>query len=51
MSMPASPLLHRTPLYDLHVSLGAKMVPFAGYEMPVQYPAGIIGERAIAESW
>ncbi len=45
MSMPASPLLHRTPLYDLHVSLGAKMVPFAGYEMPVQYPAGIIREH------
>ena len=31
-----SPLKH-TPLYALHVSLGAKMVPFAGYEMPVQY--------------
>ncbi len=29
--------LSRTPLYDLHVELGAKMVPFAGYEMPVQY--------------
>ncbi|MCC4115693.1 glycine cleavage system aminomethyltransferase GcvT [Aromatoleum toluclasticum] len=39
-----APLL-RTPLYDLHVSLGAKMVPFAGYEMPVQYPAGIIKEH------
>lgn len=40
----AAPLL-RTPLYDLHVSLGAKMVPFAGYEMPVNYPAGILKEH------
>lgn len=39
-----APLL-RTPLYDLHVSLGAKMVPFAGYEMPVQYPMGILKEH------
>jgi aminomethyltransferase len=37
--------LKRTPLYDLHVSLGAKMVPFAGYEMPVQYPAGVLKEH------
>lgn len=37
--------LSRTPLYDLHVELGAKIVPFAGYEMPVQYPAGIIKEH------
>ena len=37
--------LARTPLYDLHRSLGAKLVPFAGYEMPVQYPAGIIAEH------
>lgn len=37
--------LLRTPLYDLHLSLGAKMVPFAGYEMPVQYPAGILKEH------
>lgn len=35
----------RTPLYDLHVSLGAKMVDFAGYAMPVQYPAGILAEH------
>jgi aminomethyltransferase len=35
----------RTPLYDLHVELGAKLVPFAGYEMPVQYPAGILKEH------
>ncbi len=37
-------LLH-TPLYDLHVELGGKMVPFAGYAMPVQYPAGIVAEH------
>ncbi len=38
----------RTPLYDLHLSLGARMVPFAGWQMPVQYPAGIIAEHAHA---
>ncbi|TNF22545.1 MAG: glycine cleavage system aminomethyltransferase GcvT [Rhodobacteraceae bacterium] len=37
--------LKRTPLYDLHASLGAKMVPFAGYEMPVQYPMGVLKEH------
>lgn len=37
--------LLRTPLYDLHLELGAKMVPFAGYEMPVNYPGGIIAEH------
>jgi aminomethyltransferase len=37
--------LNRTPLFDLHRELGAKIVPFAGYEMPVQYPAGIIAEH------
>jgi aminomethyltransferase len=35
----------RTPLYDLHTQLGGKMVPFAGYALPVQYPAGIIAEH------
>ncbi|MGH7095074.1 MAG: glycine cleavage system aminomethyltransferase GcvT, partial [Stellaceae bacterium] len=35
----------RTPLYDLHVARGARMVGFAGYEMPVQYPSGIIAEH------
>ncbi|MSO89723.1 MAG: glycine cleavage system aminomethyltransferase GcvT [Rhodospirillaceae bacterium] len=35
----------RTPLFALHRELGAKMVPFAGYEMPVQYPAGILAEH------
>jgi aminomethyltransferase len=37
--------LHRTPLHELHVSLGAKMVPFAGYAMPVQFAAGIMAEH------
>ncbi len=34
-----------TPLYDLHVELGAKMVPFAGYAMPVQYGLGVLKEH------
>jgi len=37
--------LKRTQLYDLHLELGAKMVPFAGYEMPVQYPMGVMKEH------
>jgi len=37
--------LARTPLYDLHLELGARMVAFAGYHMPVQYPEGIIREH------
>src|ERR1700730_2666184 len=37
--------LKRTPLHALLVSLGARMVPFAGYEMPVQYPTGILQEH------
>lgn len=39
------PELKRTGLYDLHLELGAKMVPFAGYEMPVQYPLGVMKEH------
>ncbi len=42
---PAPEPLARTPLHALHVSLGAKMVGFAGYHMPVQYPSGIIAEH------
>ncbi len=37
--------LKTVPLADFHRRMGAKMVPFAGYEMPVQYPAGIIDEH------
>ncbi|MFM1908791.1 MAG: hypothetical protein RLZZ591_2468 [Pseudomonadota bacterium] len=40
-----TPPLQLTPLNDLHVSLGARMVPFAGYSMPVQYPAGLMAEH------
>ena len=40
----------RTPLYDLHRELGARMVPFAGWEMPVQYPAGILAEHLHARA-
>lgn len=46
MSEPSTGPLKRTPLYDLHRELGARLVPFAGYEMPVQYPAGILAEHA-----
>ncbi|MDX8411539.1 MAG: glycine cleavage system aminomethyltransferase GcvT [Mariprofundaceae bacterium] len=43
--------LHKTPLYDAHVALGGKMVPFAGSSMPVQYPAGVLAEyQAVRES-
>ncbi len=37
--------LKQTPLHALHLSLGARMVPFAGYDMPVQYPAGVMKEH------
>ena len=37
--------LKRTPFYDMHVASGAKMVPFAGYDMPVQYPLGVMKEH------
>jgi aminomethyltransferase len=46
VSLPADAApLRRTPLYDLHKARGARMVGFAGYEMPVQYPSGIIAEH------
>ena len=37
--------LKKTPLHALHLSLGGRMVPFAGYEMPVQFDAGIVKEH------
>ena len=43
--MTATPELFKVPLNDLHTSLGARMVPFAGYSMPVQYPAGLMAEH------
>ena len=45
MNQPADQSLLKTPLHALHLELGAKMVPFAGYDMPVQYPMGIMGEH------
>lgn len=45
MTAPETTELKRLPLHDLHVELGARMVPFAGWEMPVQYPAGVMAEH------
>ncbi len=42
--------LKRTPFYDLHVAADGKLVPFAGYEMPVQYPTGITREHEIVRT-
>jgi aminomethyltransferase len=46
MAETADAPLKSTPLSALHVELGARMVPFAGYAMPVQYPTGILAEHA-----
>ena len=46
----AEETLAQTPLYQLHRSLGAKLTAFAGYEMPLQYPAGIIAEHRHARA-
>ena len=48
--MTDSQLLAQTPLHALHLELGGKMVPFAGYEMPVQYPLGILKEHTHTRS-
>ncbi|MGD1935418.1 MAG: glycine cleavage system aminomethyltransferase GcvT [Candidatus Phaeomarinobacter sp.] len=45
MADGAHETLEKTALHALHVELGAKMVPFAGYDMPVQYPLGVLGEH------
>ncbi|MGM9515132.1 glycine cleavage system aminomethyltransferase GcvT [Roseateles sp. DB2] len=45
MSAAPSADLKKTPLHALHIELGAKMVPFGGYDMPVQYKAGILAEH------
>jgi aminomethyltransferase len=51
MTADSNTALKRTPLHDEHVALGAKIVPFAGYEMPVQYPTGITAEhKAVREA-
>jgi aminomethyltransferase len=44
MTVSDDPIL-QTPLHALHRELGAKFVPFAGYDMPVQYPMGVLGEH------
>src|SRR3954466_6446522 len=43
--LAADTSLKHTPLHALHLARGGKMVPFAGYEMPVQYPSGILKEH------
>jgi aminomethyltransferase len=45
IDLPAAGALRETPLHGLHLRLGARMVPFSGYAMPVQYPSGIIKEH------
>jgi aminomethyltransferase len=45
LALAAAPPLRHTPLSALHRSLGARMVPFAGFEMPLNYPAGILAEH------
>src|SRR5512134_2684212 len=48
--MTTDAALKRVPLHDVHVALGGKIVPYAGYEMPVQYPTGITAEhKAVRE--
>lgn len=42
--MTESPIL-KTPLHALHIELGARMAPFAGYDMPIQYPLGVMKEH------
>jgi aminomethyltransferase len=45
LSIDSQDQLLKTPLHALHIELGARMVPFAGYSMPVQYPAGLMAEH------
>jgi aminomethyltransferase len=49
-SAASNQTLQRTPLHALHGELGAKLVPFAGYEMPLHYPAGILAEHLATRS-
>ena len=39
---PATPELKHTPLHALHLEMGARMAPFAGYDMPIQYALGVL---------
>jgi len=45
MPVETTPDLRQTPLHALHQELGGKLVPFAGYAMPVQFPMGVLGEH------
>src|SRR5690606_8371887 len=45
MSDTQAEILKTTPLFELHLECGAKVVPFAGYEMPVQFPMGVMEEH------
>jgi aminomethyltransferase len=45
MIAPRQSALRRTPLHDMHVAMGARMAAFAGYEMPIQYPLGVMKEH------
>jgi aminomethyltransferase len=45
LETPTAAELQHTPLHALHLELGARMVPFAGYSMPVQYPSGLMAEH------
>jgi len=47
MMATEAPTMRRTPLYERHAQLGAKMVPFAGYEMPIQYEGIVAEHRAV----
>src|SRR5204862_1567772 len=50
MTEASAATLKRTPLHEIHLALGGKIVPFAGYEMPVQYAGGITAEhKAVRE--
>ena len=44
-SSPDDPAPLKTPLHALHLALGARMAPFAGYDMPIQYPTGVLAEH------
>src|SRR5688500_20129965 len=47
--MTTDAALKHTPLYELHRGLGARMVPFAGYEMPIQYTGIVAEHRSVRE--
>src|SRR5258708_26773913 len=50
LARDAETLLKRTPLHALHTACGGKMVPFAGYDMPVQFSTGVLREHLHARS-